>query len=62
MYTARVVHKHARVIIAPDVSCIANFAVPGEAEASGHALILAEDAVRGPYHRGPRPRGLPRHQ
>lgn len=39
-----------------------NFAVPGEAEASGHTLTLPEDAVRGPHHRGPRPRGLPRHQ
>jgi len=38
------------------------FAVPGEAEAPGHALTLPEDAVRGPHHRGPRPRGLPRHQ
>lgn len=39
-----------------------NFAVSGEAEASGHTLTLPEDAVRGPHHRGPRPRGLPRHQ
>lgn len=36
--------------------------VPGAAQASGHVLALPEDAVRGSYHRGPRPRRLPRHQ
>lgn len=55
-------HTHTDVQTPASCELHRNFAVPGAAQASGHALTLPEDAVRGPYHRGPRPRGLPRHQ
>lgn len=43
------VHARARARVNARITN-RNFAVPGEAEASGYALTLPEDAVRGSHH------------